>query len=689
MRNAGEKKRHSSTSSSDSSHYVVREENEYFVIELPEDDLEAQHQHEEEYAMSPSERSSANFSDDGSSVFQEEMKDCSLEAKSHKTDARSKDDSNKDSSGTLNDKSSFSWKSEATTPKRPFSQDWSRVVAVREEPVAKHLAVNQYSRAGSFLFYALLPVADIVSDVAVTAVWYARGNYTMFWISVGIFAWSALAANVLGWATRKRDLFFASTFAGCLPLSLVHFNELFCVDETWDTSTAVGARLGLSVLGVIAFETAPQVVLQSYALISQWSSNNGAHGAYCETLIASLAIGVLASSSGLVSTFMGWERTAVRIFAFLFIASMILARCAAYISIFVQLDLYVVFAFIAIGLLARLFVLRYFKVVGFDNLHVETCSNSVFRRHLTAEELLWTRSLDTVAAATSRFHAFAYNAICLAPVLCLTSVVPLGARVEPGLNKDGHYFEGIKRLFSFSGSSVNTFRNRLASDLAIAMIGLHVAENLAMILATILVGYTRSSREMSPVVLVRLGLVPLGVALLAYAMAAKLVKSREKQWISDIASAKNTDVLSGKSGHKKNFLTTLVNRKGSLWSSVIVKQKRPGPETVLCHLPDLVRFCSKKFRGSKFNYTFDGVDALFSDLDRRVWHSADYAKFETLGLRGLLTCSIEEEDLDDMERLLSHVITDDNARPMLRDALDQLACEFEDLYDNLYTTNSP
>ncbi|MEM6497503.1 MAG: hypothetical protein AAF709_12345, partial [Pseudomonadota bacterium] len=66
-----------------------------------------------------------------------------------------------------------------------------------------------------------------------------------------------------------------------------------------------------------------------------------------------------------------------------------------------------------------------------------------------------------------------------------------------------------------------------------------------------------------------------------------------------------------------------LNKAGSLWNNFIVKQTRgPSQKTVFCHLPELIRFCSEKYRGPAYDYVFDGIDAIMSDLDHTCWDTS-------------------------------------------------------------------
>lgn len=558
---------------------------------------------------------------------------------------------------------------------------WSSPRRGRADMAVMHGAafVQCIQGAGVFAF-ALLPIVDMCLDAVVTAGWYAKGNRICFRLSLGIFAWFAAVVAIFCWGTTPM--------VGCCPFSQL-WQLCFANRVAWDESSVARTALTFAVLGELACEATPQVALQTYAFVDTYYNTLDKPGSHCKLLATSVAIGVATIAGGLVNVFLGWESASVRTCAAGFLASMILARCGALAAVASELNgMALVFAVLCLA--TRAFLLDRFAVVNFTkNLSSIPASPSEIHRRVTEEEFMWTQWMRSVGSVTSRFHAIVHDLVCLTPWLLVLSLVPFGARVDPALNDDGHRFEGIKRLTAFGGAAVNTFRNRLSSDFAIVTILFHLGENVLMILATAVATFCRPNRQrrVNTLELCSLTFVLLATAALFYFTAASLVKRREDRWLADLAVAKTSVV--DDAGCKQCFLTGEINRPGSLWHGVFVKQQRVGRAQVLCHLPDLVTFCCKNYRGPQHDYAFDSIDGLMADLDYGAWNDSRLTKFRDLGLHGLTVGRVDDDELDGVEALVTRAIRADNVRPKLRAALDHLAFEIEDSLVHMYSLGTP
>lgn len=665
--------------------FVVREESEYFVIELPPGVPE-----------SP-DTSLDSIMDNGNEDFYEEdskqaapkdvidikcATDCAVQTHAGKRKMCHSEVRNCRHSKRL---------LKETTPSKRFP-DRSRAVARAQEATGCK-RVNHQTRCVrrlGLLLFTLLPLGDVISDIVVTAVWYARGERAYFWLSMAIFLWSSIMASSFAWATGRSNLITGS-FAGCCPLSLIQFFEILSLEDTWDPNSDTGSRMTFLVLGELACEALPQIALQTYVMLRDHSPALYDPARRCQHLLVSFLIGITTVASGIVGIYLSWEKIAVQICSFFFFMSIIFARCGALVMFVMKVQLYAL-VFPIVGLAARVYALVHFKVITFDYIPVITHSPSSTHRRVTEEEHVWAQWMNAITAATSRLHTLIHDAVCLSPFLVALLLIPFGARIHPGLNVDGHRYEGIKRMIMCGGASVNTFRNRLESDFAIAMIMLHIGENLLMILVSVSVSYARQSIRNSMDLLwpFKIFFLPMIAAFLLYYAALKLVARQENRWISDVKLAKDTSLIDPITDRNESLLVRELNKAGSLWNNFIVKQTRgPSQKTVFCHLPELIRFCSEKYRGPAYDYVFDGIDAIMSDLDHTCWDTSSLAPFGVLGLRGLCIGNVEEDELDKFESTVRRIIKDDDVRPKLRLALENLAVEIETRHADLYTTDYP
>lgn len=665
--------------------FVVREESEYFVIELPPGVPESPDTSLDSI-IDPS--NEAFYEEDAKEAVHEDVINikCTTEdevqAHAGKRSLRRLEPKNSRYSKRLLKDSALS--------KR--SPDCYRAAERAQEATASQRVDQQTRCVGriGLLLFTLLPLGDVISDIVVTAVWYARGDHTYFWLSIAIFVWSSIMANSFAWATGRGNL-ISGSLAGCCPLSVIQLCEIWSLEDTWDPNSATGSRMTFLVLGELVCEALPQIALQTYVLLHDHSPVHYDPARRCEHLLVSFTIGMTTVASGIVGIYLSWEKIAVQICSVLFFMSIIFARCGALVMFVMKIQLYAL-VLPLVGLATRVYALVHFKVVTFDDIPVITQSSSSTQRRVTEEEHVWAQWMNSITTVTSWLHTLTHDAICLSPFLVALLLVPFGARIYPGLNVDGHRYEGIKRMIMCGGASVNTFRNRLESDFAIAMIMLHIGENLLMILVSVSVSYARSSLRNSFDLIwpFKIVFLPMIAAAFLYFTTMKLVARQETRWISDVKLAKDTNLVDQVTDRNVNLLVKELNKAGSLWNNFIVKQTRgPSQKTVFCHLPELIRFCCEKYRGPAYDYVFDGIDALMFDLDHTCWDTSNLAPFGVLGLRGLCIGNVEENELDKFESTVRRIIKDDDVRPKLRLALENLAMEIETRHADLYTTDYP
>lgn len=600
--------------------YLVREENDYFVIELPDEE-------------SPADEPTFSEKGDVTPV---------IESKHDPYEPSYADDEV--------DKVSFA----------EGSADGDQLVTCWDGLPTTRLCETRCARSVALLVATCVAVADSVTDLLVTVRWLALGEITFFWVSATVIVASGLVAVAVSRASRGK------LGAPCFlwQILMATFAELRGI---WSHERV--ELLSTCIVGQVISASAPQVLLQSYALVANWSKLGRADATLA---IVSLACGLATVAGGATATYFAWEGWAAKVSVFAFLLAMVLARCGAFAVAFAELGVHAL-AFPVAGLAIRGALLARFKVVN-------PAEPLAAPRDESDSTLL--RILGVAAATTASLHTRLLDLICITPFAALVYVVPFGARVDdPALFVDGHRYEGLKHVFSWSGAAVNTFRNRLASDLGVANILAHATENLAMLLAAAILSVMRPSLgttdTLDTFAFCQFCFGPLVLALFLYFAANALVNFRELGWKRDLRAARCFELSASSyaGGFRlrgRNLLVEEMNRADSVWNSVLVKQFRPGSPPVLVHIPDLLLFCNQQYSSPEFG----SFDELMTDIDHNVWKPAtSLVKFKRLGLRGLALGKIDESDLDDIKYIVHAAIADDHVRPMLRVALDNLAVQ--------------
>lgn len=539
---------------------------------------------------------------------------------------------------------------------------------------------------------AALPMADVATDVALLTTWYTAGPLTYVWTSMGVFAVATVASSCVGVVMDRQRGWFVpiGILASVLQLRLTATVAL-ALGEIWGgprdeyllvrhvfngEAYSLATYIALFKLVELWFEAIPQACIQTYAL---------AHGVTPQLWlsVSSLFLSLSSIASGFVGLYLSWDDFGVRVLSMLFVLAMTTARVAAFVALFKVLNTVAIVAPVACAAL-RLGLLHKFKLV----------------------------ELSLV------------DFFVLSPILLVLCVVPIGVRVDD-LKLERRY-EGIKALFAFAGAARCTFRNRLHSDLAIQMILLQFCENMAVLLVVSIC----QVKIATWIVLVLLGLLPLVIAPAFYFAALRRVELRENGWqeslalpdhhkrslwraverlpnlvASDCKRAQDTcsdaqvvdpadnvntnietftlDMIEGDVADDDSDDTVqtiadtvfldVVNRPGSSWNNVLAKFDQPHHPSKLIYIPDLLRYCCcNNFPG------FTSLDLIFASLDAHVW--TDLPDLPSMkGRLGLQ--AVTADDLPQLRELCIRAIDDDDVRPSLRAALDELAFE-------LYITNT-
>lgn len=536
-----------------------------------------------------------------------------------------------------------------------------------------------------------LPVADVATDVALLTAWSKAGAFTYAWTSIGVFAVATIVSACVGAVMDRQRGYLVplGILVSVLQLRLTATVAL-ALGEIWGgprddyllvrrvfNGHSLATYIALFKLVELWCEAIPQACVQTYAL---------AHGVTPQfgLSVGSLFLSLTSIASGFVGLYLSWDDLGVRFLSMLFVLAMTTARVAAFVALFKVLKTVAIIAPLVCAAL-RLGLLHKFNL-----------------------------------AKLSVVDFFA-----LSPILSVLCVVPIGVRVDD--LKLGRRYEGLKALFAFAGAARCTFRNRLHSDLAIQMILLHFCENMAILLVVAVC----QIKVTTWLVLILCGLLPLVLAPAFYFGALRRVEIRENAWqdslavpdhhrrslwrtveripnfvVSDCKRAQDkcidTDAhaVDDPVGPDKIETYTLdmledhvaddasddtvqtvadavfldvVNRPGSSWNNVLAKFDEPHQPSKLIYIPDLLRYCCcNNFPG------FASLDLIFASLDAHVWTDLpDLPSMKgRLGLR-----AVTADDLPQLRDLCIRAIDDDDVRPSLRAALDELAFE-------LYITNT-
>lgn len=141
-------------------------------------------------------------------------------------------------------------------------------------------------------------------------------------------------------------------------------------------------------------------------------------------------------------------------------------------------------------------------------------------------------------------------------------------------------------------------------------------------------------------------------------------------------------------------LLEVVNRPNGWWGNVLVSHKRnversrriekrrkeveEESSTKLVFLPKLLAYCCVNFRD--VSRDFRSLDVAFSSLDFEFWTDGDLDRFRAIStLRGEVSSSrtVQRKDLQQLKDICYQAICDDDVRPCLRYALDELASELQ------------
>ena len=484
----------------------------------------------------------------------------------------------------------------------------------------------------------IFPLGSIVADMILTVALLRRKRYTYGYFSLTLLI---IAGIYLAFAVGA------------------YFKDARGTRGYFERKCRVHERFSIFQVGVSATLCAPMCGLQAYMLIADLHDMKD--GLRVGVFIA-FFIGAVTIVVSVVLSFFHWESWKAKVHLGYFFLALLLARCGAFGGVFVEHGT-AAFAF--------LFFCVAMTLAGLMKLR-RTITMSDEPPYLF-DELIW-----------------------VPPILALWTLTPFGGgALGSGGGTDSDLetlltdadISTFGKLFAFvGGAKVNTFRSRLMSDVPVYLILLNGAETLAMILATAIPaagrrGSPQRSNAADPLALCLISFLFLATAPLAYFTAFGIVKDREDLWRRIIHDAKEV-TPPDEDGHiDASLLVRDVNRRSSYWNNVVAKyypprarhDPRPLTHYSIVYLPNVLKDCHKAY-GRKVP-EFSDLDALLGSLDAEVWASRNLRKFDKL--KNFLSLRLQlhaaaTNDASQIQSVLLNAISNDNVRPMMRIALDNL-----------------